>query len=118
MFARLGAKIVFLVLALALVFFGTALLALSVAAAFAVLVGPAWGDAIAAAILLVPPLLWAVIVSLSGPSRPKAPPSNGNKEIMRALFAAIAKETPWIAILGAGLAGAAEMFLNRNKSRK
>ena len=37
---------------------------------------------------------------------------------MRALFAAIAKETPWIAIIGAGLAGAAEMFLNRNKPRK
>ena len=62
-------------------------------------------------------LLWAIVVSLSKPSRPK-PAENGNRELMRALFAAVAKETPWIAIVGAGLAGAADMFLNRNKNRK
>ncbi len=115
MFARLGAKAVFLVMALALVFFGAGLLALAIAAVFAPLVGPAWGDAIAGAILLLPPLLWAVAVSLSRPVRPQPPPPSG---ILRALFGAVARETPWIAVLGAGLAGAAEMFLNRNKPRK
>ena len=30
----------------------------------------------------------------------------------------MAKETPWIAIIGAGLVGAANMFLNRNKAPK
>jgi hypothetical protein len=34
------------------------------------------------------------------------------------LLAAVAKETPWLAIVGAGLAGAANMFLNRHKSAK
>ena len=34
------------------------------------------------------------------------------------LLAAVAKETPWIAIIGAGVAAAANMFLNRNKSGK
>ena len=38
--------------------------------------------------------------------------------IATALLAAVAKETPWIAIIGAGLAGAANMFLNRNKAGK
>jgi hypothetical protein len=43
------------------------------------------------------------------------PPQN---ELTRVLLAAVAKETPWIAIVGAGLAAAANMFLNRNKSGK
>jgi hypothetical protein len=34
------------------------------------------------------------------------------------LLAAVAKETPWIAIIGAGLASAVNLFLNRNKSGK
>jgi hypothetical protein len=37
---------------------------------------------------------------------------------MTAIIAALAKETPWIAVVGAGLAGMAELFLNRNKPRK
>jgi hypothetical protein len=37
---------------------------------------------------------------------------------MRVLLAAVAKETPWIAIIGAGVASLAGMFLNRNKSPK
>jgi hypothetical protein len=115
MFSRLAAYAVFLVVALALVFFGAGMLALALATAFAPLVGAAWGYAIAGAILLLPPLLWALAVSLSRPRRPPPPPPSG---ILRALFGAVARETPWIAVVGAGLAGAAEMFLNRNKPRK
>ena len=37
-------------------------------------------------------------------------------DLTRVLLAALAKETPWIAIVGAGLAGAANLFLNRNKA--
>ena len=52
-------------------------------------------------------------------SRPrKPPPQPANNELTKVLFAAVAKETPWVAIVGAGLAGAANMFLNRNKSPK
>ncbi len=116
MFARLGAKAVFAVIGLALVFSGAMMLPLAIAAALAPSVGEAWGYAIAGAILLVPPLLWAVAVSLFRPRRPKPP--KGASEVLRALFAAIAKETPWIAIVGAGVAGAAEMFRNRDRSRK
>jgi hypothetical protein len=35
-----------------------------------------------------------------------------------ALFAAIAKETPWVAILGAGLVAAAEIFLSSRTRKK
>ncbi len=114
MIARLGAKAVFLVMGLALVFFGVGMLALAVAAAFAPLVGQAWGYAIAGAILTGPPLLWAAVVSLSRPPRP-APGESG---FLRALFAAVTKDTPWLAILSGGVAGAVEMFLYRNKRRK
>ena len=50
----------------------------------------------------------------AAPSKP--PPSTGGNELTKVLLAAVAKETPWVAIIGAGLAGAAKMFLNRNKT--
>jgi hypothetical protein len=114
MFARIGAKAVLLVMALAAVFFGVGLLALSIAVALAPLVGQAWGDAIAGAILVVPPLLWALVVSLSAP--PRRPPANNG--VLGMMFGALARETPWLAVVGASLAGIAEMVLNRNKPRK
>jgi uncharacterized membrane protein YtjA (UPF0391 family) len=91
------------VFGLALVFFATGLLVQAIAEGFASLVGPAWGDAITAGILLVPALFWALVVSLSR-RRPAPRPSSG---ILRALFAVVAKDTPWVAVLGAGLAGLA-----------
>jgi hypothetical protein len=111
--ARLYAKAVFLTAGMALVFFGVGLLAFALSQGLALVTGPAWGDAIAGVILLVPPLIWATAVKLR-PARP-SPAANG---LLRALFGAVARETPWVAVLGAGLAGAAEMFLNRNKPRK
>ena len=37
---------------------------------------------------------------------------------MNSLFTALARETPWVAVVGAGLVGAANLFLNRNKAKK
>jgi hypothetical protein len=118
MFARLSAKAIVLAAAMALVFFGIGLLGLALAAFLSAHFGAAGGDAIAGAVLLVPVLLWGVFKMLSRPAKPVAPQNNGTREVINALFAAVAKETPWIAIVGAGLAGAADMFLNRNKPKK
>jgi hypothetical protein len=63
----------------------------------------------------VPPLVWAVVTRLS---RPQKKPASVNNDLTRILLAAVAKETPWIDIVGAGLAAAANMFVNRNKSPK
>jgi hypothetical protein len=104
--------------AVALAFFGIGLLGMALAAFLAQTLGTARGYALAGTILLVPPLLWAAILQLSRPRKPVAPPNSGTSQVVRALFAAIVKETPWIAIVGAGLAGATEMFLNRNKTKK
>lgn len=115
MFARLTAKAILAAAAIAMAFFGIGLLGMAVAAALVAALGTVGGYALSGAILLVPPLVWATIVHRS---RPKAPPQPVNNELTRALLAAVAKETPWIAIIGAGLAGAVNMFLNRNKPAK
>jgi hypothetical protein len=118
MFARLTAKAILAAAAIALTFFGIGLIGLALTSALVKALGPVGGYALAGGILLVPPLLWAVVTHLSRPKKPVPAPNDASNQIMRVLFAAVAKETPWIAIVGAGIAGAANMFLNRNKTQK
>jgi hypothetical protein len=113
MFARLAAKALLAMVGVALIFFGVGFIILGIATALGPYVGAAWGDVIAGAIFLVPPLIWALAVASTRPPKP-APAS----QILATLIAAAARETPWLALVSAGLAGAAEMFLKRNKSKK
>lgn len=117
MLARISAKALLLAIAIALVFFGVGLIGLAIAVALAPRFGAAGGDAMAGAILLLPPLLWALGVMASRPEKPVAP-QGGGRELMNSLFTALARETPWVAVVGAGLVGAANLFLNRNKAKK
>lgn len=117
MFARLSAKAIVLAAGLALVFFGVGLIGLGIAASLEPYVGVAWGNVITGALFLLPPLIWALAIISARPPRP-APQADGSRQIMTAIIAALAKETPWIAVVGAGLAGVANLFLNRNKSGK
>jgi hypothetical protein len=116
MLARLTAKAIWAAAAIAMAFFGIGLLGMALAHALAAVLGVAGGYAVAGAVLLVPPLFWAMVVSLSRPKKPAPPPANN--ELTKVLLGAVAKEMPWVAIVGAGLAAAANMFLNRNKSPK
>jgi len=118
--AQLGVKAaaaaVLALIGLALLFFGVGFLAYSLATALAPSLGVAGGAAVTGAIFVVPPFFWAVIIlSLR---RPKPKPIVAPGSLWMALFAAIAKETPWVAIVGAGLVAAAEIFLSRNRSKK
>ncbi len=115
MFARLTAKAIWAAVGIAMAFFGIGLLGMALATALVAVLGPAGAYAAAGGVLLLPPLLWAIVIGLS---RPRKQPPPATNELTRVLLAAVAKETPWIAIIGAGLAGAANMFLNRNKSPK
>ena len=115
MFARLITKAVFVAIGVAMAFFGIGLLGMALAGALAATLGVVGGYAVAGAVLLVPPLFWVLVMRLSRPRKPVPPPQS---ELTRVLLAAVAKETPWIAIVGAGVAAAANMFLNRNKSGK
>ena len=118
MFARLSAKAIVLAAGLALVFFGVGLIGLGIAAGLEPFVGAAWADAITGALFLLPPLIWAFAIIIARPPRPAAQTETGSRQIMTAIIAALAKETPWIAVVGAGRAGAANLFLNRHKNRK
>jgi hypothetical protein len=113
MVARLITKAVFVAIAVGAAFFGTGLLGFALAHALVSAVGVAGAYAAAGGVLLVLALLLVAVLALSRPRKP--PPQN---ELTRVLLAAVAKEVPWLAIVGAGLAGAANMFLNRNKSPK
>ena len=115
MFARLGAKLVLLAAAIALVFFGIGLILVGIATALTPLVGPAWGDVIAGAIFVLPPLIWALAAMAT---RPKPQINPGARQLAAAILTALAKETPWVAVVGAGLTGLANMFLSRNKAPK
>lgn len=113
MFARLITKALLAAIAAGAAFFGIGLLGFALAHQLVAIVGVAGAYAIAGGALLLLALVLAVVFALSKPR--KAPPQN---ELTRVLLAAVAKETPWLAIVGAGLAGAANMFLNRNKPSK
>jgi hypothetical protein len=97
----------------ALVFFGVGFLAYALASALAPSLGVAGGAAVTGAIFVVPPFFWAIIILSLRRAAPKPIVVPGN--LWMALFAAIAKETPWVAIVGAGLVAAAEIFISRRK---
>jgi NhaP-type Na+/H+ or K+/H+ antiporter len=113
MFARLTAKAIWAAVAIAMAFFGIGFLGMAAALALTAALGTVNAYAVVGAVLLAPPLLWAIFIR--GSKKQPPPPNN---ELTRVLLAAVAKETPWLAIIGAGLASVASMFLNRNKSSK
>lgn len=114
MVGRLITKAGFIALALGAAFFGIGLLGFALAHALVQALGMAAAYAIAGGALLGVALIVLAVMTLSRP-RKKAVPEN---TLTRVLLAAVAKETPWIAIVGAGLAGVTNMFLTRNKSSK
>ena len=115
MLARLSAKAVLLAVAMGMAFFGIGLLGFALAESLIVHFGTAGAFAIAGGVLLLPPFFWA-IVKLA--FRPKPPPPPATAGLFATLIAAVAKEAPWAAVVGATLTGVAELFLNRNKPRK
>lgn len=117
--AQLGVKaaaaMVLALIGVALIFFGVGFLAYALATALSPALGIAGGAALTGAMFVVPPFIWAIIMlALRRPRpRPVVPPDS----LWMALFAAIAKETPWVAIVGAGLVAAAEIFLSRRPKK-
>jgi hypothetical protein len=99
-----------------LLFFGVGLLAYGLAAALAPALGIAGGAALAGGVFVVPPFVWAIIILLM--RRPPTLPlqqAAASSNLGLALFAAVAKETPWIAILGTGALALAQMYLGKRK---
>jgi hypothetical protein len=110
--ARVLSKLIFVVFGMAMVWIGVGFLAFAIAAGLTPYVGMAWAAAIAAALLLMPALLVVLILGR------KPPPSKfglGGETTLFAVISTLVRDKPLLAILGAGLFGAAEVWLNRKK---
>jgi hypothetical protein len=116
--ARIAATAVLAIIGFLLIVFGIGFLAFALAAALAPSLGVAGGAAVTGGVFVGPVVLWAIIILLLRRAPPRKPAPAANSGLWLALFAAIAKETPWIAIVGAGLMAAAEMFFARPRPKK
>ena len=120
--ARLGVKAaaaaVLALIGILLLFFGVGLLAYALATALAPSLGVAGGAAVTGAIFVGPPFVWAVIMLSLRPPPPPPKPAIAPTGLWMTLFAAIAKETPWVAIVGAALVAAAEIFISHRTRKK
>jgi len=113
--AKIAASAVLAIIGLLLVVFGVGFLSYALALALTPYLGAAGGAAVTGAVFVGPPVLWAGLTLMRAPPKPKPAPAPSS--LWMALFAAIAKETPWIAIVGAIVIAAAEMFFGQ-RSRK
>ena len=114
MFARLGIKILLLVAAAALIFFGIGLLGLATAKFLVIQLGEAGAYAAAGGAMLLLVLAGIGISSLVRPRRPPPPPPGSFATL---LLGALAKDLPWAAVLSTALAGVTEMLLRRRRSK-
>jgi LPXTG-motif cell wall-anchored protein len=112
MIGKIAAGIIFLILALAMVWIGVGFAAFAIAATFAPHIGMAWGAAIAAAILLFPAIMTALYFMLRRPPRRGL---EGIERAMVALISSIVNDKPVMAILGAGLVGILGSLFSRKK---
>ncbi len=114
--AKIAAGAVLAIIGLLLVVFGVGFLSYALATALSPILGVAGGAAVTGAIFVGPPVLWAAI-TLTSKGKPKPKPAVLPNGLWTVLFAAVAKETPWIAIVGAILVAAAEIFLAGRKRK-
>jgi hypothetical protein len=114
---KAAAGAVLALIGVAMIVFGVGFLADAIATALAPSLGVAGGAAVTGAIFVGPPFFWAILMlALRRPPPPK--PLIAPSGLWMALFAAIAKETPWVAIVGAGLVAAAEIFFSHRPRKK
>ena len=121
MAAKLAALGVLGIIGGLLLFFGVGLLAYGLATALAPALGVAGGAALAGGVFVVPPFVWALIILLmrrQPPTPAQQPAAAASNNLGLALFAAVAKETPWIAIAGTGALALAQMYLSRGRRKK
>jgi hypothetical protein len=115
---KIGAGAVLAIIGVTLIILGVGYLGLALATALTPSLGAAGAYAVTGGIFVGPPFFWALIALLvTRKPAPKPIMRQAESSLWMALFAAIAKETPWIAIIGTGLVAAAELFLlGRKKS--
>jgi hypothetical protein len=109
------AKVVPALIGAALIFFGVAFLGAAIALALEPRLGVAGSAAATGLILLLPPCLWGVATGFRGPDSIPRQSEPTVENAVVTLLSRLAKEKPSLAVLGATLFGAVEMFLRRRK---
>jgi len=110
---KIAAGVMLGVAASLLMLFGLAWGGYAIFVSFVDHVGVAWAAAITAAIFLFVPVI--VLVAALAFRKPK--PKEGNAAIISAL-ASMAKDKPFLALLAAGLFGAADVVMSRWRRKK
>ncbi|MBL6939789.1 MAG: hypothetical protein ISS15_11325 [Alphaproteobacteria bacterium] len=116
---KIGAGAVLAIIGLLLLILGVGYLGMAVVTALTPALGAAGAYAVTGGIFVGPAFFWAILTLLltRKPPPQKAELGSAERGLWTVLFAAIAKETPWIAIAGAGLVAAAEIFLATRKKK-
>ena len=110
MFARTAAGAVVGVIAGAFILVGVAFAGFAIFTALERPVGVAGAAALTALILLIGPLLFVFVAAFRQP-----PKSEIGETVLLNLFSGLARDKPLIAMLGAGLFGAADIFLRKRR---
>jgi hypothetical protein len=116
MTSRVAARVLLLVVASALIWVGVAFAGYGLLLAFLPALGPAWAAIAAAVVLLIAPLIACISFALHGwraaPAQSPMPEPHP-EQIGLAALAGVAKEKPLLAVLLAGLMGAAGAISQR-----
>ena len=102
----------------AVIWIGVGFGAFAIYLAFAPALGSPWAAAVTSGVLLAGPLSWALVMQLRRPhphlpTPDMRPAQNDQDKAVLQLLAGVAKEKPLLAVLFAGLIGAAETVSRR-----
>lgn len=116
---KIGAGAVLAIIGITLIVLGVGYLGVAIATALTPSLGAAGAYAVTGGIFVGPAFLWAIITLLltRRPPAPKAELGSAERGLWTVLFAAIAKETPWVAVIGAAMVAAAEIFFATRKKK-
>lgn len=116
---KIGAGAVLAIIGITLIVLGVGYFGIAIATALTPPLGAAGAYAVTGGIFVGPAFLWAIITLLltRRPPPPKAELGSAERGLWTILFAAIAKETPWVAVIGAALVAATEIFLSSRRKK-
>ena len=111
MFAKTATGVVVGILAAALIFVGVSFAGFAIFKALEHSVGIPGAAALTALIFLFVPLLFVLVASFRRPPRTDL----AGEALIMNVFSGLARDKPLLAMLGAGLVGAAGIFLRRRR---
>lgn len=110
MIAKIGAGVVMGLIAGAMILVGVSFAGFAIFTALETPVGVAGAAALTALIFLIGPLLFVLIAAIFRPRR-----EFGNDALLMNVFSGLVRDKPLLAMVGAGILGAAGIFLRKRR---